>query len=207
MRFSERMFAFVRNITGYDVRGPGQEPINAVLYKDKGDECKQEFRYLYYIRILFTVSTFTTAINFASIHPLSLSHFLLHTKNKISDRPHCDGPCRGEDYPYGQRVATTILYCKTPEGGGQTSFTRSGMMISPRPRDLLLFAYKYANGTMDNGFTEHSGCPITGGRKWIATQVNIKHYFHLFVLFFRIYSYFRILVLISPFSQVVPRGC
>merc|ERR1712151_1472592 len=36
--FSERQFALVRNFTGYDVHGPGQEPINAVLYKNAGDE-------------------------------------------------------------------------------------------------------------------------------------------------------------------------
>mmetsp|Transcript_6015 Transcript_6015/g.8864 ORF Transcript_6015/g.8864 Transcript_6015/m.8864 type:complete len:492 (+) Transcript_6015:59-1534(+) len=123
-RFANRMFAFVRDITGYSLYGPGQEPINAVLYKDAGDEY----------------------------------------------RPHCDGPCNGQRNQYGARVATSILYCQTSDGGGQTSFTRSGMMIMPRPRDLLLFSYKHHNDTWDNGFTEHSGCPITGGRKWIATQ-------------------------------------
>ena len=41
-------------------------------------------------------------------------------------------------------------------------------------------SYKHANDTMDHGFTEHSGCPILGGRKWIATQwyregVDLEH--------------------------------
>jgi prolyl 4-hydroxylase len=128
-RFAERMFAFVRGVTGYEVYGPGQEPINAVLYKNAGDEY----------------------------------------------RPHCDGNCDGEQYPFGARLATSILYCDIPEidgqpAGGQTSFTRSGLMVAPRKGDLLLFAYKYTNDTMDNGLTEHSGCKILGGRKWIATQ-------------------------------------
>eukprot|EP00957_Ditylum_brightwellii_P118929 9070677-Ditylum_brightwellii.AAC.1 len=37
-RFANRMFAFVWDITGYSLYGPGQDPINAVLYKDAGDE-------------------------------------------------------------------------------------------------------------------------------------------------------------------------
>uniref|UniRef100_A0A7S1ZNJ8 Fe2OG dioxygenase domain-containing protein n=2 Tax=Trieres chinensis TaxID=1514140 RepID=A0A7S1ZNJ8_TRICV len=124
-RFSERMFAFVRDVGGYDVHGPGQEPINAVLYRRPGDEY----------------------------------------------RPHCDGPCHGGPYNRGDRVATSILYCdSSDDGGGRTSFTRSGLMVSPRRGSLLLFTYKYENGTVDTGFTEHSGCPIKGGRKWIATQ-------------------------------------
>ena len=130
-RFAERTFSFVRDMTGLDVRGPGQEPINAVLYKRAGDEY----------------------------------------------RPHCDGPCHGGRYKTGDRVATTIVYCDVPPAGsgGQTSFTRSGLMIQPRRGDLLLFTYKFRNNTVDNGFTEHSGCPIRGEggtalRKWIATQ-------------------------------------
>jgi hypothetical protein len=43
-------------------------------------------------------------------------------------------------------------------------------MVAPRKGDLLLFAYKNANNTFDNGFSEHSACKILGGRKWIAVQ-------------------------------------
>merc|ERR1711862_901248 len=86
-------------------------------------------------------------------------------------RTHCDGPCDGERYQKGQRVATSILYCVVAEEGGQTSFTRAGgLIIKPSAGDLLLFTYKHANNTMDNGLTEHSGCPLRRGRKWIATQ-------------------------------------
>jgi len=125
-RISEKQYALVRDLTGYDVHGNlGQEPLNAVLYKNIGDEY----------------------------------------------RPHCDGPCNGGLYPHGSRLATSIVYCRTADGGsGQTSFTRSGMMVSPKQYDFLLFAYRYENFTMDNGYTEHSGCPISGGKKWIGTQ-------------------------------------
>ena len=123
-QLAERQFALVRNLTGYAVYAPGQEPINSVLYRNAGDEY----------------------------------------------RPHCDGPCHGGGYQRGKRVATTILYCETADEGGATSFTKGGLMVAPRPRQLLLFAYKHPNGTMDDGLTEHSGCPVRAGRKWIATQ-------------------------------------
>jgi hypothetical protein len=38
MHFVERMFAFVHRVTEYEEYSPGQEPINAVLYKNVGNE-------------------------------------------------------------------------------------------------------------------------------------------------------------------------
>jgi hypothetical protein len=85
-------------------------------------------------------------------------------------RPLCDGSCEGQRYVLGERVATSIVYyCDVvpkvdhKPAGGQTSFTRSGLMVTPRKGNLLLFAYKSANNTMDNGFMEHLGCKILGG--------------------------------------------
>ena len=35
------------------------------------------------------------------------------------------------------------------------------------------FSYKDASsGHMDDGFTEHSGCPVLEGEKWISTVVS-----------------------------------
>ena len=85
-------------------------------------------------------------------------------------RPHCDGNCAGGPYERGQRAATAIAFCETAARGGATAFTRGGLVITPRPRQLLLFAYKHANGSMDDGHTEHSGCPVDEGRTWIVTQ-------------------------------------
>jgi prolyl 4-hydroxylase len=67
-------------------------------------------------------------------------------------------------------VATSILYCRASQSGGQTTFTPSGIKVVPKRRQLLLFGYKFANNSMDNMMTEHSGCPIRVGQKWIATQ-------------------------------------
>ena len=58
--------------------------------------------------------------------------------------------------------------------GGYTTFTRSGLKVVPRRGQLLFFGYKLnatdASNAMDDGHTEHSGCPLRRGRKWIATM-------------------------------------
>ena len=59
--------------------------------------------------------------------------------------------------------------------GGYTLFTRTGLKVVPKKRQLLFFGY-FFNGTtavgtrMDDGHTEHTGCPTREGRKWIATM-------------------------------------
>ena len=90
-------------------------------------------------------------------------------------RPHCDGECRGGRYSLGSRVASSLAYCLTAEKGGYTLFTRVGLKVVPRRRQLLFFGYFYNDSigvghVMDNGHTEHTGCPTRVGRKWIATM-------------------------------------
>lgn len=34
---------------------------------------------------------------------------------------------------------------------------------------MTFFSYKGKNGLMDEGFTEHSGCPVLEGEKFITT--------------------------------------
>mmetsp|Transcript_10826 Transcript_10826/g.31753 ORF Transcript_10826/g.31753 Transcript_10826/m.31753 type:complete len:257 (+) Transcript_10826:3-773(+) len=125
---ARRLFAFAREAAGYEtlMEGPGQEPVNAVYYKDDGDQY----------------------------------------------RPHCDGECHGGGYRRGRRIATSLTYCLVGDKGGYTSFDRAGLKVVPKRRMMLFFGYKI-NGdppAMDNGQTEHSGCPLREGRKWIATM-------------------------------------
>jgi len=123
-RLVGRMFSITRNLTGYSVYPPGQEPVNAVLYKHEGDEY----------------------------------------------RVHCDGSCVGKKYRPTERIATSILYCRVAESGGQTSFTTDALKVVPNQGDMLLFAYLLDFGFMSKREAEHSGCPIKKGQKWIATQ-------------------------------------
>ena len=91
-------------------------------------------------------------------------------------RPHCDGECHGGAYRKGTRIATSLTYCKVAQKGGYTLFTRSGLKVVPRERDMLFFGYKLRPTVeggafrMDPGYTEHSGCPLRKGTKWIATM-------------------------------------
>jgi len=83
--------------------------------------------------------------------------------------PHCDADCSGETYTSHGRVATAVLYCKVAERGGGTSFTKSDVFVKPRKGDVTVFTYKGEDGKMDTGYTEHSGCPVLEGEKWITT--------------------------------------
>ena len=85
---------------------------------------------------------------------------------------HCDGECNGGGYKRGHRIATSLTYCEVAERGGFTLFTRSGIKMVPRPRQMLFFGYKLRPDSheMDDGGTEHSGCPLRRGKKWIATM-------------------------------------
>lgn len=60
--------------------------------------------------------------------------------------------------------------------GGYTMFSKTGHKIVPRMRQMLFFGYKMPAETeggpvrMDDGRTEHTGCPLREGHKWIATM-------------------------------------
>ncbi len=56
-----------------------------------------------------------------------------------------------------------------PEEGGATTFTKSDIYVRPKRNAATFFSYKGPDGRMDEGYTEHSGCPVTKGEKWITT--------------------------------------
>jgi hypothetical protein len=68
-------------------------------------------------------------------------------------------------------MATVVMYCKIPEVGGHTNFRNSYVHVKPRKGDAIFFSYMNPETMiMDNGFTEHSGCPVIEGEKKIVTQ-------------------------------------
>lgn len=68
-------------------------------------------------------------------------------------------------------MATMVMYCTVADRGGHTNFRNSGVHVKPRTGDAIFFSYIDPETlTMDNGFTEHSGCPVYEGDKKIVTQ-------------------------------------
>ena len=80
----------------------------------------------------------------------------------------CDGACEGEKHVAGGRVATAVIYCEIPERGGATTFSNADIFVKPIKNYATLFVYKGEDGVMDDGYTEHSGCPVLDGEKWIT---------------------------------------
>eukprot|EP01031_Cornospumella_fuschlensis_P024473 gene24473-29578_t len=83
--------------------------------------------------------------------------------------PHCDGACEGQAHVPTGRVATAVMYCKVPDKGGATTFSKSGVYVRPKRLAATFFSYKGPDNIMDTGFTEHSGCPVLEGEKIITT--------------------------------------
>lgn len=104
---------------------------------------------------------------------MSIQYFGRGKHDQIPDRytPHCDGTCTGAQHTYGGRMATTVIYCTIPSQGGATNFGNSNVHIKPNPGSAVFFSYinPLTNET-DNGFTQHSGCPVYEGEKKIITQ-------------------------------------
>ena len=84
--------------------------------------------------------------------------------------PHCDGSCDGTDHKAGGRVATAVMYCRTATKGGGTTFTKADVFVKPTSGMATFFSYKGLDGKMEDGYTEHSGCPVLEGEKWITTS-------------------------------------
>jgi hypothetical protein len=58
-----------------------------------------------------------------------------------------------------------------PESGGHTNFRNAGVHVKPNTGNAVFFSYiDPETRIMDNGFTEHSGCPVYHGEKKIVTQ-------------------------------------
>ena len=84
--------------------------------------------------------------------------------------PHCDGSCDGEPHVDKGRVASCVMYCKAADEGGGTTFTNVDVFVKPTRGMATFFSYKDSKtGLMDDGDTQHSGCPVLRGEKWITT--------------------------------------
>ena len=69
--------------------------------------------------------------------------------------------------PPGQRLATLIVYLRSPESGGATYLANLGMRIVPRRGTALFFSYP---GADERTGTLHGGESVEEGEKWILTK-------------------------------------
>ncbi|KAG7350667.1 prolyl 4-hydroxylase alpha subunit [Nitzschia inconspicua] len=104
---------------------------------------------------------------------MSIQYFGRGENDTAPDRytPHCDGDCTGAPHKEGTRMATMVMYCTIPEVGGHTNFRNAGVHVKPEMGSAVYFSYIDPDTlATDNGFTEHSGCPVLVGEKKIVTQ-------------------------------------
>lgn len=78
----------------------------------------------------------------------------------------------------GQRVATIIVYLKSPDIGGGTSFPLAGIALCPKPGTAVMFHNVDAEGQCLKQ-SLHAGMPVEEGEKFILTywqreRANIK---------------------------------
>lgn len=67
----------------------------------------------------------------------------------------------------GQRVATLIIYLRSPEQGGATVFPESGVDVAPIKGNAVFFSYDRPHPISR---VKHGGAPVIAGEKWIATK-------------------------------------
>lgn len=90
----------------------------------------------------------------------------------------------------GQRVATMLMYLRTPDEGGETIFPsagkgecmcggvrKKGMCVPSIKGDAVLFWSTNLDGTTDLS-SLHGSCPTVKGEKWSATKWMRQREFH-----------------------------
>eukprot|EP01032_Pedospumella_encystans_P024232 gene24232-27413_t len=70
----------------------------------------------------------------------------------------------------GDRVASALLFCQTAAQGGQVTFPKADIVLTPETGMGVFYSYKSATtGDMDDGYSEMSGCPVRGGNMVVAS--------------------------------------
>ena len=56
--------------------------------------------------------------------------------------------------------------------GGGTAFPNAGVHVVPKRGQAVYFSFRSSDseGLMEDWHTEHSGCPVRKGKKWVVTQ-------------------------------------
>ena len=69
----------------------------------------------------------------------------------------------------GQRTWTAMIFLNEPEAGGQTSFAKAGIQVTPRTGNLLAWNNLDEYGE-PNTYSLHSGQPVEAGVKYVITK-------------------------------------
>ncbi|XP_077078025.1 prolyl 4-hydroxylase subunit alpha-1-like [Siphateles boraxobius] len=106
--------------------------------------------------------------NIADITGLSVeSAEELHVQNYgIGGRyePHVDALQEEND-----RIATFLIYMSDVEIGGATVFPKVGVAVYPKKGSAVLWYNLHRNGEVNRN-TQHAGCPVLVGNKWVANK-------------------------------------
>ncbi|XP_059358634.1 prolyl 4-hydroxylase subunit alpha-1-like [Carassius carassius] len=68
-----------------------------------------------------------------------------------------------------ERIATFLIYMSDVEKGGATVFPKVGVALKPKKGSAVFWYNLHKNGKMDLK-TEHAGCPVLRGNKWVANK-------------------------------------
>ena len=92
-------------------------------------------------------------------------------KAPVRSLAHCGENCAGLEHKSGNLIATMIMHCEVPKAGGEANFRNAGVHIKPKQYSATFFSYiNPVTMKMDNGFTEHSICPVLEGKMKLVTQ-------------------------------------
>jgi prolyl 4-hydroxylase len=95
---------------------------------------------------------------------------VLHYAHGQQYRPHLDTL----PHTANQRTHTVLLYLNEGYAGGETLFVKSGLTVSGKLGDAVLFRNVLADGSPDTS-SQHAGLPVAAGFKWLATRWIRQH--------------------------------
>ncbi|WP_442602017.1 2OG-Fe(II) oxygenase [Paenibacillus sp. KN14-4R] len=93
-------------------------------------------------------------------------------------KPHYDFFAETSRAVANNRISTLVMYLNNVEEGGETTFPKLTLSVSPNKGMAVYFEYFYNNQEL-NELTLHAGTPVIKGEKWVATMWMRKQSFRV----------------------------